>query len=472
MVDFFKSIEATMALFVIASLIFGWFSVRLLHTVWAEKENRLPLGVIVLLGLGLRIAWIQFALPEPVSDFQVYWQYALNFLKGNMVFDTINRHPGPPILLAFAAKLFGTGLEAAWILNLTLAALMIISVFAFAKPLLGQRMALLAALLTALMPQLITYTALTASESISVPTAMVFVWAMQDAWRRNDFSILTWILLGVALYFNILLRSTAVLYVGVLALLILLMERHRWQTCAKAFATMSLTACLLVSGWIYHQYLVTEGGTKLFWGMELGLACAVQYDKDGNYLNGGFMSPTQYSFYPKVRQYFEIPNRTPVQEAKAIEMVGKEVYPIILNDPMRYMLNGFPRMKHVLNSAHTGIYWSGQKSPRLDSHSKLARRLGTVSTVFWQIILYVSPLSLLWYFRRDRSTHDALWALNFIMLYLGIWFVFHMLLGLSSERYNLQVMPFVIMLFPAAVSTVLQLFHRKPNPMSLSPALE
>lgn len=458
MSDFFLSLIPTSVLVLVSLVLFGWWAFQMTREQLADPGKRPWLLLIACLGLALRLGWILWTHPEQVSDFGVYYDYAARILHGNFAFTAIQRHPGPGIVYSIFFFLLGQGNHAIWIANLLFSLVTLFSVFALTESMINRFWAYLAMLLATVMPQMVAYAALAASESISVPFSLLFLWVLSREWRKIEFSWPRWLLIGILLYGNILIRSTAILYLGVVPLVILLQDRGRWQFHLKAFGTMALTTGVLLCSWMYHQYLVTEGhGFKMFWGAELGFALAVESEK------AAYLAPQKYSFYPKVASYYAHAN-TPRGFAIAIEKTGEEAGRIIRKDPVKYLKNGFPRMGRVLNTAITGIYWSTKASP-LQAKQKLIRRLGTVSTIFWKIVLYGSPLSIL-YFRQWRK-QDQPAKLQFLscFLYVLAWLVFHFLFALSSERYNIQLMPYMIILFASGLySLVLALPSRQGTP--------
>ena len=75
---------------------------------WLEPLYRPParlIWLILLLGFALRLAWLLFARPVPVSDFEGYRQLAINLLDRHFFgFSTPKayRLPGNPAFLALA----------------------------------------------------------------------------------------------------------------------------------------------------------------------------------------------------------------------------------------------------------------------------------------------------------------------------------------------------------------------------------
>ncbi len=439
MTEFFESIQATAVLMALSLVAFGYFGIQLVDDIKRQGKAGPALPIILAIGLLLRIAWCEWSRPEPLSDFKAYWDYALAFHHGDFSFDTIIRHPGPAVLFYFATLALGPHLESAWMLNLFFTAILILTVFDLGRRLSSPRGGLLAAGITALLPQLIAYTAITGSEIMAVAFSMLFLWAFMWLWQNEKRHPALWIALGFLLYGTLLIRISNILYLGLIPLMWLLFDRARIWQWMLPFVMLAGTTGVLLFSWMFHQYLVTEGaGFKLFYGSELGFACAVE-SRDGGYKN-----PSDWSFYPKVARYYE--GRTIAEQIKGYELTGVEARRIIMANPARYLMNGYYRMKRVLNTAQTGIRWSEKGSVRLQAtRGKLIKRLAEVSNISWKIILYGSPLALLLY--RQPKTPDARRILTFLLLYFASWYAFNLVMALSNERYGVQAMPYVICLF-------------------------
>lgn len=455
MTEFFESIQATAVLMALSMAAFCWFGVRLLDDIRRHGRTGLALPAMLAAGLLLRVAWCEWSRPEPLSDFKAYWDYAVAFRHGDFTFDTIIRHPGPAVLFYFATLPFGPHLESAWLLNLFFTAVLILTVFDLARRLAGTRAGLTAAGITAFLPQLITYTAITGSEIMAVAFSMLFLWAFIRLWQEENRHPASWIALGFLLYGTLLIRVSNILYLGLIPLMWLLCDRSRLGQWVAPFVVLAGTTGILLFSWMFHQYLVTGGaGFKLFYGSELGFACAVE-SRDGGYKN-----PSEWSFYPKVARYYE--GNTIAEQIKGYELTGVEARRIIMADPARYLVNGYYRMGRVLNTAQTGIRWSEKGSDRLRSlRGKLIKRLATLSNISWKIVLYASPLALLLY--RRPASPESRRILALLILYFTSWYAFNLLMALSNERYGVQAMPYVICLFAGGVGALRHSLRRPPG---------
>ncbi len=475
MPDLFESIFMTRWLMLGSMMVLGGFTVLLIRSLWRDG-NTLKQGKpefhpfrwpVILLGVGLllRLGWIIATQPEPISDFLIYWQYASAFAQGGYTYAELSRHPGIIVLYSWFFNLFGTSLATGWAMNMLFSALMMVLMYALGTDIFGRRAGLLALGLTAFLPQLITYTALFASETPAIACFLMVLWAV--LYSRNHpvgQTLGYWIALGVLLYATILLRSSAMIFLGLIPVLFFLFRRDYWQTVLKQFAVLAVTTALLLSTWIAHQNVI-GGSPKMFWGAELWLGCAIQYERGGRYTD-----PKDMGFYEKIKPYYEAGNLI-----KAYEIIGEESMKVVLADPFKYLANGVTRMRYIVWTSQTGIRWSHRGSQvgsgLMDRWpQKYINKLANVSTILWQIILCTSLLGLFTYrprFYQKRSdtvqeTHQEGWV--FILGFLLIWGVFHYLFAVASERYSFQIIPFILLFFSGGVlwmiRTLSELFQK------------
>jgi hypothetical protein len=404
-----------------------------------------------LLGLALRAGWIIWTQPNPASDFQVYWQYANAFYQGDLTYNVIIRHPGTILLYTYAFHLLGPSLVTGWLLNLFLSGVMMLVIYALSCILLKScKWARVVTLLAALFPQLITYTALMATEIPGVTCTLLILWAILHSRERNDQQAwLYWVGIGELLYGTILIRSSNLIFLMLIPAVFMLTRRSELMLWAKRYAVMVATTSILLSGWVYHQYLV-GGSPKLFWGDSLWMACAINYERDGGYTN-----PKELAFWPKVEPAFKQYEKTrdPRDEAHYYDVLGQEVLKVIKADPGKYLLHGFPRLKRTLWTSQTGLRWTERGSSTLQAvPEKLVHRMATISNVIWQILLILSPLGFLNLRRRQGVAQEGLW---FILFYTTSWLLFYLLVAEANERYSFQIIPFVLMLSAASVQWLL-----------------
>jgi hypothetical protein len=468
----FHSILATEILMLLAVIAFFVFTVRMVNSIREDRKGWLMLAGILLLGLALRVGWIAWTQPQPVSDFGVYWQYANAFHNGDLTYNIIIRHPGTILLYTYAFYLLGPSLLTGWIMNLFLSAVMLLTIYALTVMTLNSkalgRWAMLAA---ALLPQAITYTALMATEIPGVIFSLLVLWAMLYSKEREQAQPgipqwLYWVGIGELLYGTVLIRSSNLIFLVLVPMVFLITRRDDWKRWTKQFAVMTVTTCVLLSSWVYHQDLV-GGSPKLFWGDALWMACAINYKNSGGYTN-----PKELPLWPQVEPTYKQFEKTgtPRDEAKFYDVLGREVMKVIMADPGKYLINGFPRLKRTIWTSQTGMRWTERGSTKLKTvPEKALHRFATISNVIWQVLLLLSPLGFLNLFRRQYTKSEGLW---FIFLFTGSWLVFYLVLAEANERYSFQLIPFVLILVMSAFSWLSSLFKQPSQSSRQDRAIE
>lgn len=455
----FRSILVTEVLMGFAVLALVGFTALLVKSVREDRKGWMLLGGIILVGLVLRMGWMAFTQPEPRSDFAVYWQYAKAFYQGDLTYNVIIRHPGTIILYTFAFFLFGgPSLLAGWIFNLLLAALLMLLVYSLTRILLGRQSAIWATLLAALFPQFITYSALMATETPATVFSLMVLWAVLNSREyatKQKTQWLYWLGIGVMLYGTVLIRSSNLLFLGLIPVIFLLTRREQWKTWAVRYLLMAVTTGVMLSSWVYHQYLV-GGSPRLFWGDALWMVCSINYDRQG-----GYTTANELPLWPKVepayRQYRA--SGSVRDEVKYYDVLSAEVMKVIVADPGKYIMNGFPRLKRTLWTSQTGLRWTqrGSEQMRARVPEKIVHRIATISNVIWQILLCLSPLGFLNMRRAGASSRETF---LFIAAYMITWFVFYFLLAEANERYSFQILPFVLMLATSTLTWVISVLRK------------
>lgn len=425
--------EILMGLSVVSLGVFlGW----MLRKMAQEKHPWLLLGLILLGGLTLRWSWIQMTQPVPESDFSVYWETAKQIYHGDLSYDIIERHPGIILLYTFAFYLLGPHLWAGWMLNLLFSLFFLLVLYKLTQELFGKKAGLLAVGLGALLPQLVTYTALMASEIPAVTFFLMIIWAFLQTRSPQRYPMLVWVGIGMMLYGSVLIRSTSLILLGMMVLVVLMTRRENLQTALRGCLIMGVTAGILLSTWVTHQYLIT-GVPKLFFGEGLWLAFATQYDREG-----GVFAMSELPYYAK---FHAAQDGTMAGKLRSFKVLEEESWKIIKADPARYFWFGFTRMKNIVWGARTGILWSTKASERFPKDARLIRRLTEISTQIWRVLLLASLLGLM-AFKRSSKDKETREGHLLIWLFVSFWLGFHFLMAVASERYSFQILPFVLIM--------------------------
>ncbi len=499
--SWFIGIQSTLVLMGLSLIVFFIFSGQLMGSVTTQCKPHTKtlwgLLLIVLAGLTLRVYWISITQPVPLSDFDIYHQIATRFYNGDYSYSEIARHPGTPVLYTLFFYLLGPTLLSAWVMNLLLFIVMAFLTYDLTRLLSGSMLSnpshqsaagLLGMGVIAFLPQSVTYSALFASEYQAVTFSLMIIWVglrslinQENVNTQNPLSLWHWAGLGALVYMTCLVRSSNMLFLGLLPLTYILYNLPTIKTLFSPkvlYLTIFLKktpwlkgllvtyACfgLLMGSWITHQYLVT-GQAKILWGAELWLGCAVDYENEGRYEHTASMPA--YS-NPDVRAKFETyyQSQDVKDQITAFNALWDGSMDIIKEDPEKYLQYGFVRMRHIFKTAQTGVRWSAKTSPVIRQHitKRWENKLANVSNISWHVVLVLALLiwlpmmvSLsrrLFSFNAERMA--SMNPLGFLMsAYLVTWLVFHYLVAVASERYGYQLLPFVCMLSAVSVVVIL-----------------
>lgn len=212
------------------------------------------LGLIVLVAVGLRVAWVAYLNVDPndgrLGDHVFYHNAAhliahgdgyMNAYNGKL---TAHMPPAFPVTLGAVYKVFGWHVVLAKILNVVFAAVTVVLVYLIGRRIFDQRVAALGALVFALFPGQIYFSTLVYAETMFAMFFMLvlflaLVWTIQRPDARSWQVLLIGILVGV----SALVRVEGIVLVLVLLALWALTVRP-WQTAAR-YASLAVVGTVL-----------------------------------------------------------------------------------------------------------------------------------------------------------------------------------------------------------------------------------
>ena len=454
----FETIQVTQWLMAVFMGVLAVFSLLHLRWLWQSVDDKKQLLIpllILIIGIVVRLWWIDITQPQPVSDFKRHWEYASAFTHGDMQFTHPAKHPGIMLIYSFAMTFFGVSLNSIWLANMFFAILMLVFTYGLCLKIFGVKnypVALLSMTIMALHPQLVSYTAIAATEIATLALMLLITWSMLET-RDTQKSIAYWVGLGILIYGTAMVRSTTLLYLPLMMLLILLFRRDQLVFFCKRFIVMLLTTSLLMSTWLYHQYLI-GGQFKLYYGSELWLAMAVQYNRGSRFTD----LSTMHS-YPAFRDDYN--SADPKRQIHAFHLIGEEAGKIVADNPRRYLSKSFVKLKNMFKAAQSGVRWCRQGSSIIYDHvsKRFINRLCRVANLSWLILLFASLPGLFFLARRQKPNEarpEAHEAAILIGVFTGVWVVFHYLVSYANERYAVQLFPYIAILAAFAVVTAIR----------------
>lgn len=211
-------------------------------------------------GLLARVGWWAYARPVPVSDFEYYRRLGLELLVHHQLGyprPSAVRVPGYPALLA-ALMLVSRSTDWLALANVALSALLILVVYRLARVLTGdERVARLAALVSALSPELVFLSPVLASEHLYVLLLFGSLLLLAPAMTTAAPSRARVILAGLCFGAATLTRPDGLFYLPVAAVLA---RSHaaRWTLRYRPVLPFLLCVLIVVAPW-YVRNLVSVG---------------------------------------------------------------------------------------------------------------------------------------------------------------------------------------------------------------------
>lgn len=412
-----------------------------------SKDARLtrPILACVGAGLALRALWGLLVPVVPISDSEAYRVFAANVIEHG-TYGWRPDDPGafwPPAtsyIYAAPMSLLGTsgdGMATAVVLtNLGASVATIWLGMLLASRWFGRRAAIVTGALLACWPTMVLLTSTLASETLFVPVLLGAV-LLADPTRGPTWP--GWLGAGVTLGLAALLRPTSLLLAPMLGALGAL-RRGR----PVAHATRALVAVVimlaLIAPWTARNHrvfgehvLISTNGAPTFW-------MGNNPDSDG-----------VYTRLPDWTEGMSEPERARRLRAEAVDHIK--------SDPGAFVLRTANKFLRLHTTETIGVHWTSEgiaRSPLPRFLMSPIPRLGDVTplkgltTAFWLATLAMSPVGMVFLWRRDglwkTITHPA--------LVLWCYFAGVHSITVIQDRYHLQWAPLVMMLTAFAIARI------------------
>ncbi len=242
-----------------------------------DKTNILFLmALIILVGFVLRLCWMLYAQPVPVSDFLHYKMLADN-LWDNGFFGldtpTAKRTPGYPVFLAGCMAISRSGL---WLqlVNICLSIIICIEVYFVAAKLFHKRAAVWAVLLCSFNPAFVLFSPVLASEHLF---AVLVLGSLLIIWPSKNTGLLRISLSGLLLGLSILVRGEGLFYIPLFVTLAFWQlgtneKKYSMRIC-RAAVLLVITISCLVPWYLRNTKVIgpgaglsTTAGLNLYYG--------------------------------------------------------------------------------------------------------------------------------------------------------------------------------------------------------------
>lgn len=257
------------------------------------RHERRTLVLLFLFALLLRLAYIGlfvgFATP-PEYDGIGYNQLAEGLLTGQGYVNywgepTAFRPPVYPIFLAGIYTVTGQSLAAVRLLQALLDSITVLLIYGIARHLFGARVALLAALGTALYPMLIYETGLIIPETLSYTLQFAAILLLLQMNKGGHRALPLWS--GLLIGLTVLARPTAALWAPLILLWIIIwpgLMRRRWEKLALTVAGLTM----VFAPWVLRNALALGAFVPISSNSAVNIWCG-----NNPLADGGSVQPTQ-----------------------------------------------------------------------------------------------------------------------------------------------------------------------------------
>ena len=410
---------------------------------WNALSFGRRLGVLIGLGMVLRVVWALAIPVVPESDSYVYWITAGN-LANHGVFGMAPDQPfaywpvGASAIYAVFFKIFGVNFFTVVLVNLLAGGLLMFTSATLARRWFGDREALITAALLALWPSLILYSTVIASEVLFA----LMVNAALLAWpSRNQPALGAGLLSGISFAAAALIRPVALLIPVVVAIMTAARDRAIGPQ-ALRLAIIMIAMFAAIAPWTARNHAVfdefvlisTNGGPVLWMG-------------NNPNSSGAYMA------YPE--------NVEGLNEVERAEIMGDEAKAYMLSHPVRTATMFVRKLADTHIRETIAVHWNKTGiEKRLGARAVAPLKL--VTQAYWILVLLAS-IAGAGLILRAALQQKTLAAKAFAIMSppLGLWSyyaVVHAII-ISGDRYHMQSVPFIAMLAALAASALIARLH-------------
>lgn len=417
---------------------------------------------------------MSFVRPEPIADYAFYFTRAIELAEGkgyNFQGHSTAFFPvGTSLVLAAGFSLFGHALTTAHAMMLIASAFSVFFVYRITLLVACPTAASIAALVLALHPDWIALSSLVASENFFVPFLLGSLYYIcRPLVTPADSPVVAYASAGLLFGAALLVRSTVVIVLPLLAIGIVLWTRGAFSDRVRNLAVFTACFMMIVAPWVARNIdrmqapvLTTNGGISLWWG-------------NNPHASGGFPLSTALPVQDLSSVQSEVANNARFQST-AFGFIKERPGDWLALAPYKLRFLFMPVTSEIgfsLRYRYRGGPWAIESHPRLGDSKNVAeaeyekRELGTVESkliggyyhtadgglaiglqgIPW-VLGSVGLVMLAW---RNRA---RLRLVLLIAIVPVTWIAFHVTLGNGQPRYLLSAVPFMLVGLGYLVATL------------------
>ena len=403
----------------------------------ATRPHVLALLAIIVLAIGLRIAWITYVNPDPNDgrmDDTVFYDKAGQSLSqaagytNFYGFPTAQWPPAYPFLLAGIYKAFGHNITVPKVANALAGGLTCLLIYLIAARVFHRRAGLVGAFLFAVFPGQLFWSTLLMTESLT-PALLCLMLLLFIMWvvERREAGWLRYATLGALFGVAVLTRGEGAVLV-LAALVVWRLAVSSWRQYAREASMFAAAVVLVVIPWTVRNAVSMHAFVPVT-------------SAAGHTLLAGHQSDpyNPYHVFPEAsiqEKYSDVP--FPEREIKVENEALRQSISFAVRHPVDEAYFPFVKFYHLFRSDADALGWVNSWSPEdplpvlLSPAAKDA--WSTLANVYYIPLMIIAGLGMpLWFSVKDKRK-------LILVFFVGAWVATHLMLW-PSGRYHVALTP-------------------------------
>ncbi len=420
-----------------------------------EFSNNVPVygkvWVALLAGFTIRLFWMLWINPEPVSDATFYLESArsltehFSFEKNGI--PTAFYPPGYSFILAIMFFLAGDSLAVARFANILFQLISFWILFQMVNKLTGSRkVAIITLWLMVIYPNYIAYTNLIYNESFfsMLMLILVFVW-LNTFYFSEKIQTRRWMFLSLFLALTVYVKPQAIFIPALMLLLFWKFNRNRVKKYLLSHLFVYLLALMLVAPWMVRNYFV--------------MGKAVFTTVSGYDLLIGNNPFARGNYYLEESYWKQLPYRTDeitynrVCKSKAIEF--------IINHPLKAISLWPRKIYYFFWPGMDGISWNMVGIDENKYH--LIHKIRFLCNGYFVLLVIALVICFIYLFVHKKYT-----ILQLLSGGLSLYFIFISLIFFGESRFHFPLIPFWMAVVSAGMTELIPFIRGSKSEYPLS----
>jgi 4-amino-4-deoxy-L-arabinose transferase-like glycosyltransferase len=383
--------------------------------------------IVIILGFMLRMIWLGYTQPIPVSDFEEYVQLAQGILShGQFGFPmpSAYRLPAYPAFLAIMLLICNSILWLSIVNSILSTLLVYITYFLAIKVTKNHRIAILSAILCAINPTFVFFSPVIASEHLfSILVLLSMILAIDCENHRFNKLNSRYIIIGVLYGLAVLTRGEGLFYLPVIICIILLSRSKLIKKLIHIMMVVLFVSAMIIPWYIRNNMIVGEGaGLSTTSGINFYFAHNKQ----------------QYGWYLLCDPIFDGKNEIQKQQM-GYQMGWEYIKNAGLSTLMKDVAIGTRRL--FISSGNYSVFWSSRLPEKIDQVFLFKEKeiiglyIFKKLTLFSLILFLGSVLAGIYWFRYTLNSRLALYGI-ILMNWIGYVCIFW---GKARYRYTAEI---------------------------------